>query len=195
MVVAFTWEAKAQQGTWGKFEGTVVAEWLENGRAMKLLKDFAYGDRNDVRWVAPANSEVDGASIPQVFWSFIGGPFEGKYRNASVVHDVACQEKSRPWESVHLMFYEASRLGGVGLLHAKVMYFAVYHWGPRWETEQPRLLKTNDDFLRGREYIVNHEQIDLPQIRGLTSEFLAREIPKVSPPFKISPDESFKLFR
>jgi hypothetical protein len=99
------------------------------------------------------------------------------------------------WQSVHRMFYEASRLSGVGELHAKVMYLAVYHFGPRWKPEPPRLLKTNEDFLRGREYIVRHEEIELPQIEELRSEFLAREIPMVPPPVKISPDESLKLFR
>ena len=80
----------------------------------------------------PAGSVVDGASIPQVFWSLVGGPFEGEYRNASVVHDVACDRKSEPWEAVHLMFYNACRCGGVGEKKAKLLYWAVYLGGPRW---------------------------------------------------------------
>ena len=123
------------------------------------------------------------------FGRLSAGPFEGKYRDASVVHDVACEEKNQSWQSVHRMFYEASRLSGVRWLDAKVMYFAVYHFGPRWTPEPPRLLKTEDDFLRGREYIFRYD-IDLPQIEGLTSEFLAREIPTVPPPRKIPPEAS-----
>lgn len=44
-----------------------------------------------------------------LFWSFIGGPFEGKYRNASVVHDFLCKVQKRPWRSVGL-FIEYSTM-------------------------------------------------------------------------------------
>ena len=62
----------------------------------------------------------------------MGSPYTGEYRNASVVHDVACEKRDRPWEDVHLMFYEACRAGGVAEQKAKLMYAAVYHFGPRW---------------------------------------------------------------
>ena len=120
--------------TQGHYEGTVRVEWLEDGRRMKLLADFAYLDSNQVKWPAPTESVIDGASIPRVAWSIIGGPFEGKYRNASVLHDVACDQKTQPWELVHLMFYEAMLTSGTSAVLAKTMYAAVYHFGPRWPT-------------------------------------------------------------
>jgi len=55
-----------------------------------------------------------------------------EYRNASVVHDVACVQRNKPWQDVHRMFYEACRDGGVGEQKAKLMYAAVYHFGPKW---------------------------------------------------------------
>ena len=100
---------------------------------MTLLEDFSYLDPGQKRWDAPKQSVVNGASIPQAFWSVIGGPFEGKYRNASVVHDVACEKMSENWQDVHRMFYEACRCGGVDESKAKLMYWAVYHFGPRWK--------------------------------------------------------------
>ena len=69
---------------YGKFMGDVIAQWLDDGRLMKLTAPFAYIDPEGERWEAPAGSIVDGASIPQFAWSLIGGPFEGKYRKASV---------------------------------------------------------------------------------------------------------------
>jgi hypothetical protein len=33
------------------------------------------------------------------------------------------------------MFYEACRCGGVGAVKAKTMYYAVFHFGPRWRVE------------------------------------------------------------
>lgn len=116
----------------GKYVGTVQTEWLEDGRRMRLLSPFAYFDPNGVEWNAPTGWVVEGASIPQVAWSFIGAPFEGKYRNASVIHDVGCDQKIRPWEAVHKVFYWAMRTSGVETWRAKIMYAAVYHFGPRW---------------------------------------------------------------
>jgi hypothetical protein len=117
----------------GRFEGTVIAEWLPSGREMKLVQDFAYIDRTGRKWHAPAGVIVDGASIPRFAWALIGGPFEGKYREASVIHDVACVQKKESWERVHEVFYEGMRSSGVSESLAKVMYAAVYHFGPRWE--------------------------------------------------------------
>lgn len=62
----------------------------------------------------------------------IGGPFEGPYSNASVVHDVACDQRQRPWRDVHLAFYTAMLAAKVDSVNAKVMYGAVYQFGPRW---------------------------------------------------------------
>jgi hypothetical protein len=128
----------------GRFEGDVITKWLEDGRKMQLQGNFAYFDPNNKRWFAPKDSIIDGASIPQAFWTVIGGPFEGEFRNASVVHDVACTEMKEKWEDVHLMFYHACRCGGVSETKAKIMYAAVYQFGPRWETVMAFSKNTKD---------------------------------------------------
>jgi uncharacterized protein DUF1353 len=116
----------------GKYIGRVVAQWDDSGREMVLTEPFGYLDPEGNKWDAPAGSKIDGASIPKFAWSFIGGPFEGKYRNASVIHDVACDEKQRPWDKVHETFYYAMRASGVDDGLASTMYGAVYYFGPRW---------------------------------------------------------------
>lgn len=128
--------AEHETGTWGRFLGDVVAKWEANGRDMTLVEPFGYLDPASVRWDAPAGAVVNGASIPQAFWSLIGGPFEGRFRNASVLHDVACEDRTRPWQAVHRMFHDACRCGGVGPAQAGAMYYAVYHFGPRWTVEE-----------------------------------------------------------
>lgn len=117
---------------WGRFSGTPKVELLDNGRELRLLEDFAYVDQNGKSWAAPKDSVVNGASIPRAFWSIIGGPLEGQYRNASIIHDVGCERMAESWQGVHLAFYHACRCGGVGESKAKLMYAAVYHFGPRW---------------------------------------------------------------
>jgi hypothetical protein len=125
-------------GEWGRFDGAVTARWLDDGWSMALVEPFAYVDPRAERWEAPAGSVVNGASIPRAFWSLIGGPFEGKFRDASVVHDVACETRHREWRATHRMFYEACRCGGVGDALAKTMYYAVFNFGPRWRLEERR---------------------------------------------------------
>ncbi len=87
---------------YGKYSGPVKTEWLDDGRKMKILEYFFYEDPNGIKWEVPTNSIIDGASIPTFAWSFIGAPYSGKFRNASVVHDIACQKKERTWQLVHL---------------------------------------------------------------------------------------------
>ncbi len=62
---------------YGTYIGRVLAEWGADGRTMTLMKPFTYIDPGTNRWDAPSGSKIDGASIPQIAWSFIGGPFEG----------------------------------------------------------------------------------------------------------------------
>jgi hypothetical protein len=132
----FAVPAASDAAEWGRFEGQVVARWEDDGRTMTLMEPFAYVDPRETRWPAPVGSVVNGASIPRAFWSLIGGPFSGEFRDASVVHDVACETRDRPWRAVHRMFYEACRCGGVGAVTAKTMYYAVFHYGPRWHVEE-----------------------------------------------------------
>jgi len=127
-----TTNAPRAAGSFGEFIGTVRAEWITPDRDMRLLAPFAYLDAERVRWEAPTGTRIDGASIPRVLWTLVGSPFTGRYRRASVLHDVACVERSRPWRAVHRMFYFACRCGGMGELKAKLMFAAVYHFGPRW---------------------------------------------------------------
>jgi hypothetical protein len=116
----------------GYYEGDVVTKWNSDGRTMTVMQNYAYIGPDRVRWDAPQGSIVDGASIPRVLWSLIGGPFEGLYRDASVVHDVACVNRMRHWRDAHRAFYTAMLKSGVDLVRAKVMYGAVFHFGPRW---------------------------------------------------------------
>jgi hypothetical protein len=129
------WDVVAvrQQHPWGYYSGQVEARWENDGRHMTLLSELRYTDPEGVIWVAPAGSVVDGASIPRALWSLMGGPFDGKYRNGSVLHDVAYDQKSRPWKQCDRMFYNAMRCSGVSATEAKTMYYALYRHGRHWK--------------------------------------------------------------
>lgn len=135
--------ASTPQENWGTFPVPAQLELLDDGRQAKLLADFVYLDPRKKAWTAIKNSVVNGASIPAVFWSITGSPFVGKYRNASIVHDEGCLRMAEPWQDVHRMFYEASRCGGVPEHQAKVLYAAVYHFGPRWTIKPVMEVRTS----------------------------------------------------
>jgi C-terminal processing protease CtpA/Prc len=123
---------------YGTFEGDVVVQWLTHSgddRDMKLLQNFAFTAPDGKRWLAPEGSVVNGASIPSALWSVVGPPFVGDYRRATVIHDVACDEKTEPHDRVHLAFYFAMRADGVAWLKANTMYQAVKQFGPKWSVD------------------------------------------------------------
>jgi hypothetical protein len=118
---------------WGAYAGLPPrVELLDDGRGAHLLAPLSYRRPDGSDWPVPTGAWLDGASIPRPLWSLIGGPFEGRYRNASIVHDHYCITKTRPWQDVHRMFYEAMRCSGTGATQAKIMYYSVYRFGPRW---------------------------------------------------------------
>ncbi|NGO53210.1 DUF1353 domain-containing protein [Allomesorhizobium camelthorni] len=117
------------------FIGTVSVSWLTQpgaDRDVKLDQDFGFEDSGGLVWTAKKKAIVNGASIPQIFWSTFGSPFIGDYRRASVLHDYYCEVRTRPSAATHLMFYEACLAGGVGPVKAKTMYIMVKTFGPSW---------------------------------------------------------------
>src|SRR5438093_13167215 len=98
---------------WGHYDGEPVTKWNPDGRTMTLLTELRYTDPHGEVWVAPIGSVVDGASIPRYLWSVMGGPFEGKYRNGSVLHGVAYEQHNRPSWHWNRMFHNAMRCSGV----------------------------------------------------------------------------------
>jgi len=129
-----SWTMGAMQPhKWGYYSGYPETRWDPDGRTMTLLNELRYTDPQGTVWVAPAGSIVDGASIPQYLWSFMGGPFEGKYRNASVLHDVAYEQKKRPPAECDRMFYNAMRASGVSAVESKTMYYSLLRFGHHWK--------------------------------------------------------------
>ena len=132
----------AQEDYFGRFIGNIVSEWQSDGRGMKLIRDFSFEDPDGIVWVAPAGVVINGASIPKSLWSLLGSPFSGKHREASVIHDAACRSKDKSWQDVHMAFYYALRTSGISIARAKILYAAVYHFGPRWMLEDTETVAT-----------------------------------------------------
>lgn len=113
----------------GSFSGNPKTEWLvdQSGadRGMALIENFWYLDPNGKKWKAPKGSVINGASIPRPLWSMVGSPYTDDYRRASIVHDVACDDRTVQRKDADVMFYHACLAGGCSFLQAKLLYAAV----------------------------------------------------------------------
>lgn len=138
--------AAAENEYFGEFLDTLRGVFLTDAKPrpkFKLESEFRFKDPNGLLWVTPALNEVDGASIPQAFWSVIGGPFEGEYINASVIHDYYCKVKTRTAHDTHRAFYYGMRASKVADWKAKFMYWAVATFGPDWTLEKRVVFKSH----------------------------------------------------
>jgi hypothetical protein len=115
---------------YGRFSDNPQTEWVSDpgqDRDMVLLRDFSYIDPDGKIWNAPIRCRVNGASIPMLLWSTVGSPYTGDYRNATIVHDVACQEVKTPADrkAADKMFYFACLAGGCSVPQARMLYLGV----------------------------------------------------------------------
>ena len=117
----------------GRYTGKLILEPMPGRQQMKTVEDFGFQDADGTHWPVPPGTSVDGTSISKAVWSLLGRPWEGKYREASALHDHHCTVRSADWQSVHRMFYRAMLVSGVSERRAKLVYAGVYFAGPRWE--------------------------------------------------------------
>lgn len=112
------------------FSGNPKTEWLAHptagDREMALLEDFSFTDAAGKVWPAPKGARINGASIPRALWSTVGSPYTDDYRNASVVHDVACDGATPAQRrAADRMFREACIVGGCSEPQARLLYLGV----------------------------------------------------------------------
>jgi hypothetical protein len=130
LLAAYTVRARAEEN-FGHYLGKFVAEFDTGGRKVTLLEPYAFVDPEGKEWDVPTGYQTDGASVPAALWALYP-PFTGNYRQAAVIHDYYCDSKERSWQDTHKVFYYAMRAAKVDEKTAKIMYGAVYLFGPRW---------------------------------------------------------------
>jgi len=142
----------------------------DNTNRVRLLEDLVFIDTKGKKWTAPKGHVVDGATIPKVFQSMIGTPYGGEYVLASVIHDVAYDEKKESWEEVHRAFYDAMLASGVEANKASLMYIAVYEASERWGEDKDKHLSQEKILnLFGIDEVAQKELVDM--IDGVLKSF------------------------
>ncbi len=150
--------ATADPDYFGKFSGNPTLTFDGDGTHAILVGNFSFMDEKNRLWLVPTGYKTDGASIPQIFWSIIGAPLTGTFRNAAIIHDYFCDRRAHSWQEVHQVFYKGMRAAGVSPQKAWVMYKAVYQFGPRWEKkiDIPKECQAGPDFSAA-DCVINSE--------------------------------------
>ena len=103
-------------------------------RKHKLLEPLLYVTKffpvhvktgNDFLITIPRGFVTDGASIPRLVWTFVGGPFSGKYVKPAVAHDYLYAVHLYSRYKADLIFLEAMKSCGVSLIKRELMFLAV----------------------------------------------------------------------
>lgn len=151
----------------GKFSGYPLTRWSEH-RNMILEEPFYYIDSDGRKWNAPKGSCINGATIPRALWSALGSPYIGKYRRASIVHDVAVNEQCESEipidrKAADRMFYHACRCDNCSVYFATMLYIGVRmgSYMSKWS-----LLFTKSNLE------VDHKDIrDTPELKYIQDKF------------------------
>ncbi len=132
--------------------------------ALKELLDenLTFVDGAGTEWVAPKGTVTDGASVPRLALWMTDGRFAKGFLKAAVIHDAYCQSdnearspkqyRTKTWQTVHRMFYDAMLAGGTTKIEASLMFAAVWLGGPRWN-DPSRMLDTVADEALGEVYL------------------------------------------
>lgn len=145
VVALFTTSAQAQEPRCDQslktscFTGTFgLVDIPDNATEKRLADDFGFKDGIGVGWETRRGDITNGASIPRFFHPIIGDNWDERYIRAAVIHDRYCDvinsHNVRSWQTTHRMFYDALLASGVGRKRAALMYYAVYNFGPTWDT-------------------------------------------------------------
>ena len=118
---------------YGHFVGIIKTKWSQQNDFMILLEPVSYTDGNGKKWIVPKGAVVNGSSIPVDLWSVLGyAPYNGPHRIASVFHDYYTEKQTSTWQTTHQMYYDACLCSGVPIIKAKLMFAALWHFGPKW---------------------------------------------------------------
>ena len=125
----------------GRFKG----EWDVKAIGPYILitqAEVSYTTKKGVTHTVPVGFTTDGASIPKIFWSWIGSPFTGLYRLPSLVHDYLYYTQTTKRSYADKVFLEGMEDKKVSFWKRRMMYLAVRFrgWIP-WNRHKKRRRK------------------------------------------------------
>lgn len=116
-------------------------EPIAKGEKYRLLDDISFfiGTR-EIH--IPKGVEFDGASIPRLFWSLIGSPFEPDFMEAALIHDYCFYTKCCSFMEANNLFKAKLKTNGVSAWRRGLMWVSVASGGLiYWNRENEENLK------------------------------------------------------
>lgn len=107
-----------------RFKGSYEIKEYDTYRFI-TLSELSYTTKKDITHTVPIDFITDGASIPKIFWSWIGSPFTGLYKRPSLIHDwlYATQNTTRLYAD--RIFLEGMQDRKVSFWKRQMMFYAV----------------------------------------------------------------------
>jgi hypothetical protein len=93
-------------------------------KKVRLCKDWYFWVGNVAYWI-PAGYIFDGASIPRIFWTLIGSPFQPDFWAAALAHDWLYLTHLVGRKIADDVIYQILRQSGVNTFKAHVIWAAV----------------------------------------------------------------------
>lgn len=109
----------------GRFAAPLRVEIAPPGRLARVLEDFVYVSPDGLHWTTPAGFVFDGASIPRVLWTRLGGPFDGPNIFIGAVHDPRYRFADCDRETADRLLLNVGRCAGLGKQDAMAIYLGV----------------------------------------------------------------------
>lgn len=110
------------------FPKDLQAKFVGRGR-WRLIRGFEYNPDEGKKIEVPIGFVSDGASIPRIAYSLIGGRWTGKYVKAALIHDWLYFSQTTEQKFADKVFIVAMRVMGVSWWRRVVMYRAVRIFG------------------------------------------------------------------
>ena len=110
------------------FPKALRGKFVGNGQ-WKLIRPFEYHPDIGKKIVVPIDFVSDGASIPKLAYSIIGGPWTGRYAEAAIIHDWLYFSQTTTRKQADIIFIKAMRVLGVSWWRRIAMYRAVRTFG------------------------------------------------------------------
>jgi len=93
----------------------------------KLTHDIVYVYKNK-EMIVPKGMLTDGASIPRIFWTLVGSPYQPRHLKAAIIHDylyLKHEGKRKARKEADDLFYCILREDGVNKVRSWLMWAAL----------------------------------------------------------------------
>lgn len=122
-------------GCWPRAYGIEIYK-MKSSKVVVLNDSLEWIDSGGTHCIVPAGFVSDGATLPSFAWWLLGGKLSLDWISSAIVHDFSCVVKpawARTNTIAAVRFYRGLRADGMSWWKARLAYYAVKTFGPKWD--------------------------------------------------------------